>query len=392
MSALDPGDLAGSVAVLRADPSASSVGESAAASHPGPILARVLVVDDMEANRLLVASLLKREGYSVDFAADGRAAIVAALANPPDLVLMDVMMPNVDGVEACRVLKQHASTRLVPVVLVTALDDAGDRIRGIEAGADDFLSKPFKAHELRARIRSLIRIKRYTDDLDTAESVIVSLALTIEARDKYIEARDKYTDGHCQRLAAYASSLGGALGVSEDDLRTLTRGAYLHDIGKVGIPDAVLLKPSRLTPAEYEVMKQHTVIGDRLCGELRSLRRVRSIVRHHHERLDGTGYPDGLRGDAIPLLAQITGIVDVFDAMTTARPYKAARRSESAYTELVHEAELGWRRRDLVDEFVRLGRADGFPHNALAGGVGNGSLTGDQPRDGRRAASGRSAP
>ena len=225
----------------------------------------MLIVDDAEANREFLARVLTRDGYEADFAGDGREAIDAVVRSQPDLVLMDVRMPVLDGVEACRAIKQNAATCLVPVVLVTALDGSDDRIRGIDAGADDFLAKPFNVPELRARVRSLIRLKRYTDDLDTAESVITSLALTIEARDPH-------TEGHCQRLAGYAFALGRHLQLTESDLAALTRGAYLHDVGKVGIPDAVLLKAGRLTPAEYELMKQHTIIGDRLCGELRSLR------------------------------------------------------------------------------------------------------------------------
>jgi putative two-component system response regulator len=316
----------------------------------------VLVVDDIEANRTLVSRLLSADGHRVTVAEDGRAALQSVRRDPPDLVLMDVMMPHLDGFEVCRALKQHPQTRLVPVVLVTALQNSEDRLRGIEAGADDFVSKPFNQHELRARIRSLIRIKRYTDDLDTAESVILSLALTIEARDRC-------TEGHCQRLAGYAAALGRQLRLSDDEISALARGGYLHDIGKVGVPDAILLKPDRLTAAEYEVMKQHAVIGDRLCGELRSLRGVRPIVRHHHERRDGSGYPDGLRGDAIPLLAQITAIVDVFDALTTERPYKNALSIERAYGELTQEADRGWHRPDLVDAFIALGRAGQLPHH-----------------------------
>ena len=234
---------------------------------------------------------------------------------------------------------------MIPVVLVTSLDDSASRIRGIEAGADDFVSKPFNPLELRARIRSLLRIKCYSDDLESAESVIVSLALTIEARDST-------TGGHCQRLARYGSALGRALGLDEDDVSALARGGFLHDVGKVGIPDAVLLKRGPLTPDEYELIKAHTVIGDRLCGELRLLRRVRPIVRHHHERLDGSGYPDGLRGDAIPLVAQIMGIVDVFDALTTERPYRAALPVAWAAEELRREVARGWRRADLVATFL----------------------------------------
>ena len=319
-----------------------------------PAVGRVLVVDDAEANREFLARVLGRDGHMVDYACDGGEAVDAVTRAHPDLVLMDVRMPHVDGFEACRALKQNNATRLVPVVLVTALNGSDDRIRGIDAGADDFLSKPFNVPELTARVRSLIRLKRYTDELDTAHSVIMSLALTIEARDEC-------TQGHCQRLAGYASALGRRLLLSEADLASLTRGAYLHDIGKVGIPDAILLKPGRLTPSECEVMKQHTIIGDRLCGELRSLRTVRPIIRHHHEKLDGTGYPDALRGDAIPIVAQITGIVDVFDALTTARPYKGALPMELAYEELRTEAARGWRRVDLVEAFIQLVREGDVP-------------------------------
>jgi putative two-component system response regulator len=305
----------------------------------------VLIVDDIEGNARLVAAILAPDGHAVRTASDGAEALRMVRADPPDLLLMDVMMPHVDGFEACRTIKQDPGMRLIPVVLVTALDDTASRIRGFEAGADDFVSKPFNAHELRARVRSLLRIKRYTDDLDNAEAVIVSLALTIEARDST-------TGGHCQRLARYASELGRALGLDDDDVSALTRGGFLHDIGKVGIPDAVLLKRGRLTADEYEVIKQHTVIGDRLCGDVRWLRKVRPIVRYHHERLDGSGYPDGLSGDAIPLLAQIMSIVDIFDALTSERPYRAAMPAISAAEELRREVTLGWRRAGLVDTFL----------------------------------------
>ncbi len=305
----------------------------------------MFVVDDIAGNCRLLESLLAADGHVVRTARDGDEAMRAVHDAPPDLVLMDVMMPHVDGFEACGAIKEDPSRRLTPVVLVTSLSDTASRIRGMEAGADDFISKPFDAPELRARVRSLLRIKRYTDDLDSAESVIVSLALTIEARDAT-------TDGHCQRLGRYASALGRALDLDEDDIAALERGGFLHDIGKVGLPDAVLLKPGRLTHEEYELMKQHTIIGDRLCGELRSLRNVRRIVRHHHERLDGSGYPDGLRDESIPLLAQIMGIVDVFDALRTERPYKAALPFAQAAEELSGEAARGWRRVDLVATFL----------------------------------------
>jgi putative two-component system response regulator len=305
----------------------------------------VLVVDDLSGNRVLLESLLKPVGYDVRCASDGAQALECIRAEAPDLVLMDVMMPNVDGLAACRAIKQDRATRLIPVVLVTSLDNRESRIAGIEAGADDFVSKPFDVYELRARVRSLLRIKHYTDELDNADAIILSLAQTIEARDHT-------THGHCQRLAEYATALGRALGLGHEALAALARGGVLHDVGKIGIPDSVLLKPGRLTPEEYELIKQHTVIGDRLCGELRSLRAVRSIIRSHHERFDGSGYPDGLRGNDIPLLAQIMGVVDVFDALTSERPYKAALTFPQAAAELQEQADRGLWRPDLVQLFL----------------------------------------
>jgi putative two-component system response regulator len=308
---------------------------------------RVLVVDDVEGNVRLAESVLGPEGYVVSWAHDGESALAEIHRHHPDLILLDVMMPGLDGFETCRQLKKDPATRLIPVVLVTALRDSRDRIRGIEAGADDFLSNPFNPHELRARVGSLVRIKRYTDDLESADAMILSLAMTIEARDAS-------TNGHCQRLAAYASALGARIGLSDADLAALRRGGFLHDIGKVGIPDAVLLKRGPLSPDEYKVMQSHTLIGDRLCGGLRSLRAVRPIVRNHHERLDGSGYPDALKGDDIPLLAHIMGIVDVYDAMTTERPYRRPTTPAAACDELIREAKHGRHGRDLVDAFVSI--------------------------------------
>jgi putative two-component system response regulator len=321
-----------------------------AGTRRGPIetgtdIGRIVVVDDEPANLRLLTRQLVRDGHAVLTATNGDEALDLIVREQPDLVLMDVVMPRRDGFETCRALKQSASTRLIPVVIVTALSDSRDKVRGLEAGADDFLTKPVNNSELLARVRSLLRLKRYTDDLESAEAVMLTLGETIEARDAY-------TEGHCQRLAAYAVTLGRALGLDRNELAALEYGGFLHDLGKIGVPDSVLLKPATLTADEHHRMQQHTIIGDRLCGGLRSLARVRGIVRHHHERLDGSGYPDGLRGDAIPLLAQVIGIVDVYDALTTARPYKEALARDRARDELRHEADRGWRRKDLVDTFI----------------------------------------
>lgn len=312
-----------------------------------PLDARVLVVDDAPANLALLKQLLTRDGYFVMTAKDGVDALAIVEREAPDIVLTDVVMPRRDGVDLCRAIKANPASRLIPVVLVTSFQGHEDRLRGIEAGADDFLLKPFDPHELRARVRSLLRLKAYTDELDSAEAVIMSLARTVEARDVT-------TEGHCQRLSKLASSLGARLGLPSPDIAALERGGVLHDIGKIAVPDAILLKPGRLTAEEFEHIKQHTVVGDRLCSELRLLRRVRPIVRHHHERLDGTGYPDGLRGPDVPLLAQIMSAVDVYDALTTARPYKLALPAAEAFEELSNEARLGWRDQHLVDELVAM--------------------------------------
>src|SRR5579864_4867989 len=322
-----------------------------AAQLPGSRRAaqRVLVVDDEPANIRLLTRLMTEQGFEVRSASDGEQALAAIADERPDLVLLDVNMPKIDGFEVCRRLKRDPATRLLPIVLVTGLTASEDHIRGIDAGADDFVTKPFNVQELEARVRSLLRLKRYTDELDSAESVILSLGLTIEARDPY-------TQDHCEHLARYAAALGARLGLDEDQRVALDRGAFLHDVGKVGIPDAILLKPGRLTSSERELMEQHTIIGHRLCGEFRALEHVRPIVRHHHERLDGSGYPDRLKGDAVPLLAQIISVVDVYDAMTTNRPYRAALSAEDAMRELQEEVRRGWKSEALVAAFVALGR------------------------------------
>jgi len=306
---------------------------------------RILVVDDEPEIRSLLTRLLTRQGYAVESASSGESALVQVDTDPPDVILLDVRLPGIDGFEVCRAIKSRPSTCLVPVVLVTGLCDRESRLNGIDAGADEFLNKPFDPPELAARVRSLVRLKRHTDDLESAESVIVSLAQTIEARDPY-------TNGHCQRLARYAVALGRHLGLADAELKALHRGAYLHDVGKIGIPDALLYKGGGLTHDEYEIVKRHTLIGDDICGAMRSLALVRPIVRHHHERRDGSGYPDGLRGDEIPVLAQIVAIVDIFDAITTTRPYRTARSIEHALHELRREADRGRLRADLLEAFT----------------------------------------
>ena len=326
---------------------------------------RVLIVDDEEGVGRLLERWLVKEGYVVAIATDGPGALAALVDTPPDVILLDVMMPGVDGLTICRRLKNDPTTRLTPVILITGLADRNTKISGLAAGADDFLTKPVDAQELLARVRSLARLKRYTDDLDSAASIIVALAVMIEARDGY-------TEGHCHRIANYATALGRHVGLGREELQALYRGGFLHDIGMLAIPDSVLRRQGSLEPEEYELIKSHTVIGDGLCCHLRSLHAVRPIVRHHHERFDGSGYPDGLRGNQIPIIAQIVGLVDAYDAITTERPYQRAHSVEEGLSVLRQQAERGWREPELVERFaaiVRSGQLETFtPAPVLTGG------------------------
>jgi putative two-component system response regulator len=307
----------------------------------------VLVVDDYEPNRTGLGLLLKHADYNVLTAANGRDALEIVARERPDLVLLDVVMPGLSGLDVCAELKRGADTRFIPVVLISGAQERQARLDGMDAGADDFLDKPVDAEALYARVRSLMRLKRLTDDLDSAEALFLTLG-------RIIEARDPCTEGHCDRLTDYATALGRRLNLGDEDLVALHRGAFLHDVGKIAIPDRVLLKKGKLTRAEYALMKQHPVVGDDLCRTVRSFEAVRPIVRHHHERLDGRGYPDGLAGDRIPLLAQIVSVVDVFDALTTDRPYRAALSTATAYQMMRHDARGGWCREELLEMFIEL--------------------------------------
>jgi putative two-component system response regulator len=320
--------------------------------------ADILVADDDETSVRFLRRLLSREGHRVSVVSTVEAALDTCEHDAPDIVLVDLVEPRGHGFDLVRRLKNQHATRFIPIVIVTSQSDRRDRLRGIEAGCDDFLVKPFDSAELHARIQSLVRLKRYTDDLESAEAVIMGMGATIEARDPL-------TNGHCQRLAYYATRLGVALNLDPEDLAALERGGFLHDIGKIAVPDAVLLKGGQLDPHESRVMQKHPIVGDDLCSGLRSLSKVRPIVRHHHERLDGTGYPDGLRNGEVPLLAQIVSVVDVFDALTTQRPYRAAQTPEEAFQVLSDEAAKGWRDRVLVDAFVSVIAQPANPNSAI---------------------------
>jgi putative two-component system response regulator len=293
--------------------------------------------------RELLADMVEGLGHEPVCVPDGITALAFIASQPPDLVLSDVSMPGLNGFELCRRLKADRNTRLIPVVLITGIGDEF-KLQGIEAGADDFLAKPFSPGELRVRIRALLRMKAFIDELEYAEEVLCALG-------KSIEARDPSTEGHCERLADCGVALGRGLGLGEEELRALRLGGYLHDLGKLVFPDAILLKPGPLTAAEREVVRKHPIVGEEICQPLRSLRSILPIIRHHHERLNGSGYPDGLRGEAIPLTARILQVADVFDALTTDRPYRRALPWATALGVLKDEVEEGWWDPRVVEVF-----------------------------------------
>ena len=309
--------------------------------------ARILVVDDQPTIAGLMSQLLTMSGYDVVTAPGANEAEAEVRRQPPDLILSDVKMPGKSGYEFCRDLKSNPVTRLIPFVLITGLTDSSDKVRGIEAGADDFLNKPVLAEELKARVKSLLRVKEFTDELETADSVLCTLGLIVEGRDPY-------TEGHCERLAVRATELGRHLGLDEDSIVALRRGGYLHDLGKIAVPDAILKKGSDLTVKEWEVMKLHPVTGENICRPLKSLRLVLPIIRHHHEHADGSGYPDGMRAGEIPQLPRVLQVVDVYDALCTARPYKPALSHDQAAQTMREEARQGLWDAELVDEFFSM--------------------------------------
>jgi cyclic di-GMP phosphodiesterase len=312
-----------------------------------PDWATILVVEDEEAIRRLLSDLLGSFGYHVVGAESAEKAIDLLNVVAPDLILTDVHMGAMSGIELCKYVKSDPRYEFTPVVLFTAVYDLESRVAGLAAGADDFFPKPVDFAELRTRVAALLRVKLLLDQLEHVEKVITTLALTIEARDVY-------THGHCERLARYAVAIGDALGVDPTMRRALELGGYLHDLGKIAIRDDILLKPGPLMEAEWQKMRDHAGKGAELVLGLRSLEAVRPIMRHHHERWDGSGYPDRLKGEAIPLGARIISVVDVYDALHTTRPYRPALPHDEAVTVLRRETDAGFWDPRVVETFLEV--------------------------------------
>jgi putative two-component system response regulator len=264
-----------------------------------------------------------------------------------DLVVLDLMIPEMSGPEFCRRVKTTRRTQLIPILMLTSILGVENEINGIDAGADEYLTKPLHPSVVRARIRAMLRNKAAVDSLEEAETILFALA-------QAVESRDQYTGGHCQRLANYSVAMGLALGLPRAELIALHRGGYLHDIGKICVPDRILHGTEKLNAEEWEIMKQHTIRGEEICRPMKSLTPVLPIIRSHHERWDGTGYPDGLAGESIPMLARILQIVDIYDALITERTYKPALPHAEAVKILEDEAARGWRDPELVSLFVNL--------------------------------------
>jgi putative two-component system response regulator len=314
----------------------------------GDAVSRVLIVDDDPQNRKLLRSCLSETDRHIVEATNGTDALSLSEENEFDLVLLDVMMPGLDGFEVCRRLKTTEASHTLPVILITALDDTESRVKGIQAGAEDFISKPFNIEEVSARAASLIRLKKIQGRMSALEDVLEALA-------NAVEAKDTYTKGHTDRVSRLATLLGERMGLSPEELEGLRVGGILHDVGKIGVPESILNKEGPLTEGEWAIMQTHPLIGVSICSSLSStLGYALDIIRHHHERLDGSSYPDGLRGEEISMVARVMAVVDTYDALTSDRPYRQGMRHDAAIAILREDVVNGKLDGSIVDAFVNL--------------------------------------
>jgi putative two-component system response regulator len=370
-----------------------------------PTRRKILVADDEEENRILVKALLAPLRHEISLAENGEEALEKARQDPPDLILLDVMMPGLDGFHVAASLKKDEATRDIPIVMVTALDDVTHRVKALESGADDFLAKPVECTELTARVQSLLKVKAYNDymrdyqrsleaevsrrtqELATAFDRLRTASLdTINRLSSAAEYKDEDTGSHIVRMSLYAAAVARHLGLGTEAADRILYAAPMHDVGKIGIPDAILLKPAKLDPVEWETMKQHTVIGGQILASSDSdfIQTGERIALTHHERWDGSGYPKGLSETDIPVEGRVTAIADVFDALTSRRPYKKAFSVEKSF-QIIAEDSAGHFDPDVVDAFfaardeilaIKSNNRDGDGHF-----FGNNSITSELSRN-----------
>jgi putative two-component system response regulator len=322
-------------------------GDGSVVPRKGIQNARILVVDDDRQNRVFLKRILQPMGFRVREATNGEEALADVAAELPDIILLDVMMPKLDGYEVCQKLKTDPRTRLIPIIMLTSLGQLSDKLKGVELGVDDFLTKPFNIAELMTRVRSLLSLKQYTDDLEHASNVLESIAMTVAERDAY-------TSGHCIRVGHYAVAVGERFGLGEEDLKVLRLAGTFHDLGKIAVPDGILRKPGPLTLEERNQMQSHAAKGADLVTPMRTMGGVLPLIRHHHERMDGSGYPAGLSGNEISLMVRIITVVDIYDALGTERPYKDALSRERSLEILREEAERGWWDRRVIETLAQI--------------------------------------
>lgn len=313
----------------------------------GPGKALVLVVDDHQLSRELLKAYLSAGGYETVEAKNGKEALEKFAEHPPDLVLLDIIMPGIDGYEVCRKIKENRKTTLLPVIMVTGLEDFDAKMKALALGADDYINKPINEKELLMRVQNHLRIKQLTDRLENAENVIMTLG-------RILEAKDPYTRGHSERVARHAQRLAEAVGMSEERLEILQRAALLHDMGKIGVDDAIIHSTTKLTEEEMEKLHHHPRIGIELIASLSFLSDALGPIESHHERFDGTGYPGKLAREDIPLAARIIAVSDTYDALTTDRPYRKALGPKEALEEMRKSALSGQLDPKLVDKFIEI--------------------------------------
>ncbi|OQX89975.1 MAG: hypothetical protein B6D65_00490 [candidate division Zixibacteria bacterium 4484_93] len=302
----------------------------------------ILVVDDQQINIDLLKRIVISLGYNVITSTNGEDALKKVELHSPDLVMLDIMMPGMDGYKVAEKLKGDEKTRRIPIVFITGLKDLENNIRAFEIGADDFFTKPFNMKLLGVRIRSLLKQKMLNDKLVGMEKVLVTLARTVEAKDPY-------THGHSERVGRIAGKIAVRMKLTKDEINLLSWAADLHDIGKIGISDTILHKPGRLEPAEWKLIRKHPIIGRQICESLPSPGELLDVIESHHEHLDGSGYPNGKSGDDISLYTRIISVSDVYDALTTDRPYRKRYTPSEAIQILEEETRKGWWDKDVLE-------------------------------------------